>query len=327
MFKIASAIWRALPSGLHEVNLASRMTSRGFSDLSRDSTTLPTSSVQTVSTLASCLCTEEKLRSDVFQTWAVQLRESPNHMHRKVWEWCYISQALKERGFLRPGMRGLGFAVGTEPLTSIFATYGASIVATDLYTDVAQVKGWVETHQHAEGYDAINARKLCDEAELRRLVEFKFADMNDISSEFNGKFDFLWSSCALEHLGSLEKGKAFILSAMNCLKHGGVAVHTTEYNLSSNSKTVESGETVLYRKQDIEDIIRSLRAQGYQIDIDWNEGSGYSDGFVDVPPYEHKTHLKLKIGEFVVTSLGMIIQKAQQADNSLATSAIAVSRA
>lgn len=309
IFKVAAFIWHGLPSRLRESSFAAGLRDWGRTALDRMHPSLPQSSARSGSMLVSCLCTEESLRSDAFQAWAVRLGESPNHMHRKVWEWCYISQALKERNLLRPGIRGLGFAVGTEPLSSAFATHGVLVVATDLYTQEAQAKGWIETNQHAEGYDAINARKLCSDTELRRLVEFKFADMKDISADFFGKFDFVWSSCALEHLGTLEYGKAFIYNAMRCLKPGGIAVHTTEYNLSSNTTTVESGDTVLFRKRDIEDVIRSLRSQGHEIDMDWNEGNGYSDGFIDVPPYEHKTHLKLQIGQYIVTSLGMIIRK------------------
>ena len=31
-----------------------------------------------------------------------------------------------------------------------------------------------------------------------------------------------------------------------CIKRGGVAVHTTEFNLSSNEETVENGNSALY---------------------------------------------------------------------------------
>jgi 2-polyprenyl-3-methyl-5-hydroxy-6-metoxy-1,4-benzoquinol methylase len=260
--------------------------------------------------LQSCMCTERTLTSDDFQNWAEKLGEAPGHLHRKVWEWCFISQALQERGVLNSGKTGLGFAVGQEPLSAAFANCGANIVATDLFTAEAQANGWVETSQHASGYDAINNRGLCSDADLRRLVEFKFANMNDISPEFDGKFDFVWSSCSLEHLGTLEHGKQFILNAMKCLKPGGIAVHTTEFNTSSDSATVESGDTVLYRACDIKDIARRLRAAGHSIKIDWDHGSGVADGFVDLPPYKHVTHLKLQIEKYVVTSIGLIIQKA-----------------
>lgn len=266
----------------------------------------------TIAGLPSCLCTEKTLLSSDFQDWAETIKEARGHLHRKVWEWCFIAQALKEHDVLRPGKVGLGFAVGQEPLSALFANYGANIVATDLFTADAQANGWVETAQHADGYQAINLRGICDEEKLRELVEFKFANMNDISPEFHGRFDFVWSSCAFEHLGSLEHGSQFVYNAMKCLKPSGVAVHTTEFNISSNEETVSSGDTVLYRCKDIEEMIQHLKEDGHHIVMDWDAGAGFADGFIDVPPYKHETHLKLEIANYVVTSIGLIIRKAQQ---------------
>ena len=45
-------------------------------------------------------------------------------VHRKVWEWAFIIDVLKKYGMLSSGMRGVGFAVGNEPLPSIFSGGG-----------------------------------------------------------------------------------------------------------------------------------------------------------------------------------------------------------
>lgn len=259
--------------------------------------------------LISCLCTEAMLTSPQSQEWGAKLGERPGHMHRKIWEWCFICQALSERGMLRPGKRGLGFAVGQEPLTAMFASKGASITATDLATEEAQSGGWVSTGQHASGLQALNARGICEPTQFAQLVTFQPADMTAIPAEFNEKFDFVWSSCAFEHLGDLQKGIDFVHNAMHCLKPGGFAVHTTEYNVSSNADTVESGATVLYRKRDIEEMVSALRAQGHKVDLDLDEGTGKLDQIIDLPPYKQEIHLKLQIGQYVVTSVGLIIQK------------------
>ena len=98
---------------------------------------------------------------------------------------------------------------------------------------------------------------------------------------------------------------------MNCIKPGGFAIHTTEYNFSSNSSTIDNGNTVLYRQQDIKKIVSNLRKEGHRIEIDFTAGSLSGDTFTDIPPYKHNPHLKLQIGEYVVTSIGLIIQKAK----------------
>lgn len=259
--------------------------------------------------LISCLCTEASLLSKQAQEWGAKLGEKPGHVHRKIWEWCYICQALEERGMLRPGKRGLGFAVGEEPLTAMFAAKGAHITATDLALEDAKVAGWAESGQHATGMHALNSRGICTPDKFQKLVHFKSADMNNIPAEFHGQFDFVWSSCALEHLGNLEKGMQFIYNAMDCLKPGGFAIHTTEYNVSSNTETVDSGDTVLYRKRDIEEVAATLQAQGHLINLDLSEGTGELDQIIDLPPYKQLIHLKLQIGQYVVTSVGLIVQK------------------
>jgi hypothetical protein len=76
--------------------------------------------------------------------------------------------------------------------------------------------------------------------------------------------DFLWSSCALDHLGSLEHGKKLVLDAMQCLKPSGVALHGTESCLSSDDATLEAEDLVFYREKDILDLWRS---EGVRLDL------------------------------------------------------------
>lgn len=261
------------------------------------------------SLLSSQLCTQEILETAVFQGWAERLGETRGTLHRKIWEYCFIAQALSERGMLQTGRSGLGFAVGQEPLASFFCSLGISVHATDLFTQLAQEQGWVSTNEHASGIGAINARGLCSDELLGKYCTFSHVDMNHIPDDLHG-FDFLWSSCSLEHLGSIAHGERFIHNAMQCLKPGGVAVHTTEYNVSSNSSTVKSGGTVLFRRKDINQIAQQLRRHGHTIDVDFAYGTLPADSFVDVAPYHHDPHLKLQLLNYVSTSIGLIIKKS-----------------
>jgi hypothetical protein len=265
-----------------------------------------------VTWLKSCLCTQAQLQSEVFQQWAVHLREPHMTLHRKLWEWCYITQALYERDMLCPGRRGLGFAVGQEPLPAMFARLGCHIVATDLFEAQAKKAGWVNTHQHADNLEAINARGLCDPGLFQQRVTFRHVDMTRIPQDLRA-FDFIWSSCSLEHLGSLARGMRFILMALQCLKPGGYAIHTTEFNVSSNSSTIEHGPVVLFRRRDIEQVAEKLKSCGHNIEVEFIEGHDLGDHFVDTPPYEQKIHLKLQIAEYVATSIGLIIKKQEVA--------------
>ena len=133
--------------------------------------------------------------------------------------------------------------------------------------------------------------------------------MNKIPIKYYNKFDFVWSNCALEHLGSMNHGVEFIFSSLKCLRSGGVAVHTTEFNVSSNMRIIDSEGLYVFRRYDIETIIFECQKQGYRISINWDFGNSFADYHVALPPYNGPRHLKLKIGDFTVTSIGLIIIK------------------
>lgn len=235
-------------------------------------------------------------------------------LHRKLWEYVYIAQALSERGMLVRGKKGLGFAVGTEPLPALFARYGCKITATDLDIHDSAAKLWISGKQHTDNLTELYRPDLCGERQFYQNVCFQALDMNNIPPEQTG-YDFCWSSCAFEHLGSIEKGKRFIQSMMHCLKPGGIAVHTTEYNLSSNDETLTKGENVIYRRRDFEEIAQMLAAGGHVLEpLDFRLDGSVWDTMVTVPPYEAPyimtPHFKLLLRDFVVTSFGLIIRKA-----------------
>jgi len=253
-------------------------------------------------------CTRHQIESAEFLYWAGRLGERPGGLHRKVWEWCFITQALWERGKLGPSSRGLGFAVGVEPLTPMFANLGCDILATDLDHESAAQAGWVASNQHADGAEQLNLRGLCSPEDFTRHVRFRNVDMNHIQKDLRG-FDFLWSSCALEHLGSLAHGMDFVVNAMDCLAPGGVAVHTTEINCDSDEHTIETGGSVIYRKRDLLALADRLRGFGYEVEpMDFHLGDTAADAHIDDAPYT-TTHLKLRIGPYASTSFGLIVTR------------------
>ena len=255
------------------------------------------------------LCTQSELESKEFQQWAKILREPHMNLHRKLWEWCFITDILEREGMLSRGRVGLGFAVGREPLVSFFASRGVSVLASDLDVERASVAGWVGSNEHAASLEILNERRICPTDLFRDNVRFREVDMNNFDSVELGSFDFVWSSCAFEHLGNLENGLKFVENAMDCVKRGGIAVHTTEFNVGSNQETHAEGGTVIYRRRDIEDLVSRLRRSGHKIRVDYSFGQMPADYNVDVPPYTHDVHLKLHLMGHTTTSIGLVIRK------------------
>jgi hypothetical protein len=258
--------------------------------------------------LSSSLCKQVHFTLDEYRHWMWAIAEPPR-FHRKQWEWFFIIQTLFERGLLAPARRGLAFAVGREPLPALFAAHGCTILATDQAIEQAREQGWTGTREHASELAALANDAICPQALFRQRVSYRTVDMNAIPSDVTG-YDFCWSSCAFEHLGSLEHGLAFVENAMQTLRPGGVAVHTTEFNLSSNEATFESERLCIYRRADIERLIDRLTRAGHRVvPLDWQRGPGFIENLVDLPPYQAAGHLALRLGAYDCTSIGLIIER------------------
>lgn len=266
--------------------------------------------------LTSQVCTYESIHSPELRRWSERLRSmgDPDGTetrdffdHHPRWGWLIICEALRESGMLRPGRRGLGFGVGREALVSVFAGMGCHLVATDLGAEQAREAGWTENDQYGGGLAGLNDYGFCPPEELHQRVEYRDVDMNHLPDDLRD-FDFTWSSGALEHLGSLASGMDFVVTQMQCLKPGGIAVHIAELNVSSDIDTIAEGATVLYGKRDVEDLVRRLRADGHRIAYDLSEDSRTEYRHVDVPPVA-TTHLSTEVGEYATTSIALVIKK------------------
>jgi len=253
-------------------------------------------------------CRQESFEQPYFTYWVHRLALGPAY-HRKVWEHVFICQALWERGVLTLGSRGVGFGVGREPLAAFFASQGCCVLATDLAPEIARSSGWSKSEQHAMGLETVWYPHLCARPDFEARVRFQACDMNAISDDIQG-YDFCWSACALEHLGSIDAGLAFVENSLGCLKPGGWAVHTTEFNLSSNTQTLSSGGTVLFRRQDFERLAERLTARGHVVaPFDFDPGLAPLDRYIDVAPYRASPHLKLALEGYATTSFGLIVRK------------------
>jgi hypothetical protein len=266
--------------------------------------------------LVSQVCRFATLDSPRFRLWLDRLGV-PISLHRKHWELGYICQALQERGMLQPGRRGLGFAVGAERIPSYLASRGCTILASDLDGSDVRHDHWAASGQWVGHLAGLNQYGLCPAERFARQVSYRPVDMNRIPDELRD-FDFTWSTCSFEHCGSIELGLEFMRRQMDCLRPGGIAVHTTEFNLSSNDATLESGPTVIFRLKDIEVLCQQLRDLGHSVEpLDVDPGTTPEDLEIDEPPYyagrtgdADIRHLRLRLGGHVATSLGLIIRKA-----------------
>lgn len=250
------------------------------------------------------LASVESFKSNDAKQIIRELERAEIRNHRKQWEFVYVVQALRYTGMLAPGRKALVFAAGQEPLISYFASKGVHVLATDMDFRDAKKKGWVHTNQHSASRYQLYRPWMLSKEDFDQRVKFQTMDMNSIDTSLYGEFDFVWSTCSLEHVGSIALGKLFALRSALLLKRGGIAVHTTEFTLNSNSHTVEQGPTVLWRRSDVEELRADLRGFGFDVQgMCLASGSDPVDQMIDLPPYRSHNHMRLKLGEHIVTSV------------------------
>ena len=274
--------------------------------------------------LASKISTQNDIESDWFLHWCRELKIAPVY-HRKMWEFAYLLQALYDSGNIRPGARGLGFGCGVEPIPSYLAARGVRITMTDLPPEDVRAAGWSTNNEYAPTLEHARADHLIDRETFERLVSRRYVDMNAIPDDLSG-YDFCWSICALEHLGSIDAGLAFVENALKTLRPGGTAVHTLEFNVNGDGPTIDNWMTVLFQRKHIEAVAERLRERGHDVAVlDFAAGDKPLDQFIDLPPWHdgpkgslsqwlgQSYHLKVAVDGFVVTCFGLIVTKAEGA--------------
>ncbi|HEX9242991.1 MAG TPA: methyltransferase domain-containing protein [Anaeromyxobacter sp.] len=270
--------------------------------------------------------TQRDIESPWFAHWCAELKITPIY-YRKLWEYAFALQALFEHGRIREGMRGLGFGCGEESIASYLAGRGARITVTDLDPGISRGRGWIERGYHTTELDKAFKPELVSRRDFDERVHLEYVDMNAIPKHLDGAYDFCWSICAFEHLGSAENGLRFVENAMATLRPGGVAVHTTEFNFLTEHETIENRDIVLYLRKHFIDLKQRLERAGHSVpDLDFDTGDGVLDRFIDVPPYgwqpdwredvwgrwgQDAANLKMSIGSVATTCFGIIVKKRE----------------
>jgi SAM-dependent methyltransferase len=196
---------------------------------------------------------------------------------------------------------------------------------TDLPSEEARAAGWVATNQHAASINQAYHPHLVAEDVFHSRVSLRNVDMNAIPDDLRD-YDFCWSICALEHLGTLENGTRFIENSLRTLRPAGLAIHTTELNIDAEGGTIDNWPTVLFQRRHFEALATRLREQGHDVaELNFHYGKKPMDRFIDLPPFHHDLpsdmaewigdplHLKVGIDGFACTCFGIVVRKATDA--------------
>lgn len=220
---------------------------------------------------------------DFHAEWFVKWRDRlklPSAYIRKSWEIAVVAETLESHGALTPNKCGVGFGVGSEELTGQLAEFGPTILATDLCD-----ASW--SHING-GFHALGR----NERVRTRVVDMNWLDGTSGKGVVEVEdYDFSYSICSMDHCGTAWWTKRFLLNQMNCLRVGGISVHTGEYTISLGLP--RSGSTIWLDWKDVLDITELFGKLGYEAaPIDWNLGDSIEDHQVDAHPWNGPVHLK-----------------------------------
>lgn len=253
-------------------------------------------------------CSAAQILDPAYREWAALLGDHVR-FHRKQWEHITILEAARQAAVLSPGKTALGFGVGTEPLPAALASFGLSVIATD--QEPMSAGHWAEGGQHALSLESLTKPHILNTAEFQRRVTFRTVDMNDLPRDL-GVHDLIWSSCAMEHLGSPQAGLDFVVATLGLLRPGGLSVHTTELDLTPQEVPVDYGHCALYRPEDMEELRRRVVARGLVMDLNFYVALDHPADRAVAPPLsigDEEFHLKLALHDSITTSFALVIRR------------------
>lgn len=264
------------------------------------------------------LVSGEQIRHEAFERWRVRLGMRAG-LNRKLWEYVYIARVLEVNLDLTSRPRVVGFGVGRERLPAALAALGCDVLATDFPAcGNGKASDWtarslddLRTPLDGDWDNALRGIPLCHAEIFDRSVHFRGVDMTAIPPDIEG-FDGLWSCGSLEHLGGLKSGIEFIMQSLRCLRPGGTAVHTTEYNLTSDRYTMDNDDICFYRKRDLVDLVGRLRTEGHQIELTLCRENTVENNDVDRTPFNYELTMNAQYGVHVITSVGLVIRKGER---------------
>ncbi len=195
--------------------------------------------------LMSKLCdAADWFQPDIHEIITNELRETPR-FHRKQWESAMIFLALRQAGKLRPDSMGLSMGGGKELILYAIAPHLRQLVVTDLYD--AQTAWDCAKTNDPDAFIKQNKPFPVDDEKLKALR----MDMRDLLFP-DRSFDFCYSTCAVEHIGTREDFLKHFNEVARVLKDDGVYVFTTE--VSYGNQTIKDEHNYVFSLWELHEI-------------------------------------------------------------------------
>jgi hypothetical protein len=192
-------------------------------------------------------CSRSQFDEPVYSEWTARMQEAPVCDYRQ-WRHVYILQVLRRYGLLEAGARAIGFGPDAGPVPAMLAQLGCQVTMAD---------------PDAVGLDAWRNSALCPDPTFNANVAHVPLNRADLPPDAID-FDLLWSQPGPNDLTTVEETVDFILSSLNCLKPGGLAVHIVMYDPQPGDEDDGQGNP-LVRRGDLDRLALTLIGHGHEI--------------------------------------------------------------
>jgi hypothetical protein len=235
---------------------------------------------------------------------------TPHDRGRRAWENAYVVAALAEAGIIAEGKRVLALDCGRSRIPALLAARGVTVLASDPPgTEVPEAVGddpEARARHHLLGMLYPDVAVL---DEFEALVDWREVDPHAIPPDLAGSFDALFSVGTMPLAGSLELALSVLTSSLAALKPGGIAVHTLEFSLASNTAIVSNARLSVLRRIDLERLATSLAAEGHSLaPLCFHPGDAEEDEEITSGPAKRLLP-KRRFGAHMVGLFGVIVRK------------------
>lgn len=172
-------------------------------------------------------CTPGQLRDRAFRGWQKQIASAAGDA-AAAWQLAYVLQAFERYGLLKPGARGLAIGAQSSEVAGLLSVHGLTCDTVGLSDADEDVRPVGSIHPGA------------------------------LPGDFFA-YDLIFSIRATDRLASERSAQAFLESAMECLRPGGLAVHVVAHRLSQHDVPLVS-----FDRNGLEKIMLAMISRGHQ---------------------------------------------------------------
>jgi hypothetical protein len=248
------------------------------------------------------LCTATQFSEGAFAEIAGAMALG-TRLHRNTWEAVWIASVLASHGCIAPGKRAIGLGVLRERIAALLASRAVRVHAIRL----AETAEPNLSQQHA--LLQLFYPEIIPIDDFDMLVSMEDGDALDLTSGITAEHDGVWSMGVLRRLNSVAAAGDFVRRSLEVLRPGGVAAHTLDLNLSSDSDGGGVAGHLVFHRADLDALVLRLVRDGYEVlPVNLYPGHDAADAIVDAPPFG-LPHLKVLAGLATVGSFGLAIRR------------------